>query len=39
MELAFDAKRESRIFLSAEGEPNTSLGQSPRKMEQRFDQG
>jgi hypothetical protein len=32
MELAFGPKRESSIFLSAEGEANTSLGQSPRKM-------
>ena len=39
MDLAFGPKRESRVFLSAEGEAYTSLGQRPRKMEQRFGQG
>jgi hypothetical protein len=39
MEPAFGPERESSVFLSAEGEANISLGQSPRKMEQEFGQG
>jgi hypothetical protein len=39
MEPAFGPKRESSVFLSAKDEANTSLGQSPRKMEQKFGQG
>jgi hypothetical protein len=36
---AFGPKKTPWIFLSAEGEANTSLGQSPRKMGQKFGQG
>jgi hypothetical protein len=39
IDLAFGPKKESIVFLSAEAEANTSLGRSPRKMEQNFDQG
>jgi hypothetical protein len=39
IDLAFGPKKKSSIFLSAEGEANTSQGRSPRKMEQNFGQG
>jgi len=39
IDLAFGPKKKSSVLLSAEGEANTSLGQSPRKMEQKLDQG
>jgi len=39
IDLAFGPKKESSVLLSAEGEANTSLGRSPRIVEQNFGQG